>query len=537
MTQPQDPTQVPPSTDPSVGDAPDVTVSVTQDQVNTAGLAYANAAQNFDYWQQKVADYAQNPPSDASVASQASTQADSARAAMGKAASDYSTVLNQVASERANQARFAKDPNEQALWAAESDKAKAQADLYTLEAQSAQAKDQATMDSLNARAQAVIQNAQTTATKAASLEQLQSSQSLLANAKAAQIPALTQSTIDLHTSTIQRNAAYVQYLGSRTNLQNAQANTQGQVANLDAAKAALVAGPQAQSMLSKSELDAARAAGLNLDQGATLDKIQAAAHLSDARVLQIYANIGKSQVLPYNDKTEPNLTIFNPYTGNVSGQPNPSYVNTALQGITDTNQAIQQVQQDIASGQMTPDEGTALIDSLRQSLQYKALGVTPTDYVNMQNAQANVGMNVLGKYQDLLSQGNLASDRFQQAAMKSTHQLAPSNAYSAFGQIANALYGPDLKTAQSLISQIQPITDRLSALKNMSLIGQARAALTGAPIAPTASNPSPQQPPAQPTPPAPPAAPTGGPNAAFLSSAAPGSQPLNMQTWEAMGNA
>lgn len=230
----------------------------------------------------------------------------------------------------------------------------------------------------------------------------------------------------------------------------------------------------------------------------------------------------RPKLINQGSKDEPTLTFFDARTGEVSSQPNPAYVNTTQQGISDTQSAINSVQQDIANGSMTPDEGSALIDTLRQSLQYKALGITPDQYFQQQSNQANLGMNVLGKYQEQINQGNVLGQQYMDAAMKSTKPLPAFNGFSAEGGIANAIYGPDLAKAHQLIAQVTPITDRLSALKNLAVIGQAKAALTGAPTAPTLGNPNPQQ--------GPPAASPGvaqgqqtssqGPDAAFMAAAA-----------------
>lgn len=450
-------------------------------QYNDALSQFNNAV---DHYNQIAAD----PQAAASDVSQAQTNLDNTRAALGQAARAYATTLTQVANQRAANARSAKDPNEQRLWSNEADKASSQADLYGAEADMYQAKTQAAIDAATSRASTALQRANTYAQRVQSQNDASQAQSLLANTRAAQLPALTQSTVQLHANQIQvaqqRANAYV----SRVAAQN---QVSGSQVDVNEARAQLISGPQAEALLSKAELDAAKAKGLDLTQGATLDKIQAAANLSNARVQQIAANIGKQQVLPYQDKTSPTLDVFQPSTGQVTGVSNPGYVNQTLQGITDTNQAISQIQNQISSGQMTPEDGTALINNLRQALQYKALGVTPDQYVQMQDQQAQLGMGVLNNYMGVLNKGQDVANQFLNTASRVRGLPAGANfsPFSTFGQIAQNVYGPSLQKAQDLISQVQPVSDRFTALQAVSNLAQARdhiaAVMQGNPVSNT----------------------------------------------------
>lgn len=400
-------------------------------------------------------------------------QIQAASSQLATAKRDTASVYNHIATDASTRART---QGQTPLWSAQAQSATAAAQYKSaqanlLDAYGAQ-KDQATIQKLQDDAAKAQQQVQLIGQQTATSASVQA----LNSAKAVQITETTPAVL-------QMDAARTQVYASQVAANNARANTlipaQADLAN---ARAAYISGPEAQSMLSKAELDAAKAKGLDLTQGATLDKIQAAAGLSNARIAQIYANVGKSQVLPYTDRTSPNLTVFQPSTGSVTGVPNPGYVNTTMQGISDTNNAIQEVQNEIASGQMTSDEGTALISNLRQALQYKALGVTPDQFLQAQQSQANLGMNVLNNYMGTLEKGQGVAQQFLDAAAKTRNLPAGMNfnPFGTFGQIANAVYGPSLANAQNLINQVQPVTDKFSALKAISQLSQVKQHLTDA---------------------------------------------------------
>lgn len=458
-----------PTQDPSAG--------LDQQAIDAALNAYSQAAANANYWAQRAAD-AQNAK-DAKGAEYAGQQADNARDQLGAASRDYSNLLGRLSiAYQANQ-RAAKDPNEQAMWAAEADKAKNQSDLYKSEADLYQAKTQEEMQSASQRAQAALQNAATSAQRAASTGALQGAEAALANAKLAALPELTTSTIALHNSQIQLAGARAQQSLANAALANA--------------KTDVLIPAEAQRFLQMAGWDQARIDALHLTTPVKLDYLKAQTGLDDAKAQQILANIGKQQILPYTDNRSPTLTEFQPSTGQVTGIPNPGYVNTTLQGINDTEQAIQSIQNQIASGQMTPDQGTQLIANLRQALQYKALGVTPDQYVAMQNQQANLGRNVLSDYMGVLGQGRSAADQFMTMARGIRNLPAGLNLspYATFGKIANQLYGGSLDNARALINQVQPVTDRFSALQAFSQLSQARQHLVNAAQQAGGSQPTP----------------------------------------------
>lgn len=366
------------------------------------------------------------------------------------------TVYTKIASDSSARARTQAQSQ---TWAVQAQSAAAAAQYKNdqanlLEAYGAQ-KDLATIQNLQAAAAKSGQQLQLIAQQT----QTSASQQALNSARAVQISETTPAIIQMdqartqvYGSQVTANNARAQYLTSRVGVSQSQTD-------LNDARAQLISGPQAQSLLSTSELRQAQANKLDLTNGATLADLQAKAGLSDARIRQIAANIGRSQILPYTDRTSPNLTVFQPSTGTVTGVPNPGYVNTTMQGINDTNSAIQQVQNEIAQGTMTPDEGTALIDNLRQSLQYKALGVTPDQYIQAQQQQAAFGQGIVNGAANL---GNSMSTQFMDLARNARTDVGPITPYeNAIGMMG----GPSaMQQAFSLIRQVRPITDRFSAL-------------------------------------------------------------------------
>lgn len=450
----------------------DALAAPDQAAVSQAVQGYSDAAAKFDYLQRAYDQAAADPKADATQVTTLSNQLDSARTELGRASRDYSTILSQISRSREASARAAKDPNEQRMWANEADKASSQAALYDAEAGLYSSKTAAEMQSWQDRAQAALSRAQTAASRVESQNDRDAASSMLAKAKAAQIPALTQSTIALHSSQMQLAAARTSQ--SIANANKAQAQTD------------ILIPAEAQKYVAQGLLTQAQANQLQQIGPVKVDALEAKLGLDKTRADAIRAQIGKQQVLPYGDKSLPTLSVFQPSTGQVSGTPNPSYVNQFLQPLKDRADAIEAIKADLAAGkygqgQQAIDYANQLMSGISQAAQYAAQGYTPQQYHAQQLQDAQFGQGVLNNYMGVLNQGNSMANNMLTAASRARGlQGMTFSPFSTFGAIADQLYGPSIQNAQALLNQVRPVTDRNSALQAFQQLSQVKQHLTDA---------------------------------------------------------
>lgn len=126
-----------------------------------------------------------------------------------------------------------------------------------------------------------------------------------------------------------------------------------------------------------------------------------------------------SKQLSGTGTSSPTATIFDPATGTLTSAPNPSYappprpteadllqqqlqIQQAQQNLippmslmyTQMMEAIKLVESKIAAGEITPDEGTAYIDGLRQQFDAALRGATPFQEQQGKLAQRNIERNL-----------------------------------------------------------------------------------------------------------------------------------------------
>lgn len=387
----------------------------------------------------------------------ASTQLDNARSQLGTISNAHSALLGRLATAYEANQRAAKDPNEQAMWAANADAARAHSTLYAAEGDMYAAKTQAAIDAAASRAETARQNAQTSAARQQSTGAVDASRVALNNAHLAAVPQLTASTIALHDQTIANGKA-----GVTKSLA---------AAALSDARATVLVPAEAKKFLSAAGLDDAKISALNITTPLKLGDLAAKAGLEQAKAAQIYANMSKQQQAPYADTKAPNLLTYDPRTGTYSSQTNPAYTNPQAQPITDTYAAIDQIQAQIASGQMTPQDGDALIANLKQSLDATSKGFTPEQYQARQQTQATFGQGVVDK---MHSQGNTMADTLVSAA-KGARTPVDMSPYENAINMGGGLTA--LQQAYALIGQVKPITDHASAIDAIIKYGGAKALL------------------------------------------------------------
>lgn len=435
-------------------------LSASLDAYNEALTRYNAAADQYN----RLVD--QSDPNQ-NLLQSASAQLDNTRTQMGAAARDYSTLLGKIATSYQANARAAKDPNEQRLWAQEADKAQSQSDLYAAESSMYVAKTQADIDNATQRAQAAVSRASTAAQRVTSQNDRDQAAALLANAKAAQVPALSASTIALHNSQIQ-------LAGSRS----AQAIAN---ANRAQAQADTLIPAEAQKFLAAAGWDQSRIDALNITTPVKLKDLEARTGLNDAKAQQILANIGKQQVLPYGDTNAPTLAVFQPSTGQVTGQPNPAYKNPYMQPLADRAAAIEAIRNDLASGkfgqgQAATDYANQLIAGIDQQAQLQAQGYTPQQYQQAIQNQAQFGENILS---NIASTGSSAANTLLSYASRARGLGGMS--FTPYESAIGMFGGNDVvQKALSLISQIKPVTDRAGAADAIARYGAASALMKAA---------------------------------------------------------
>ena len=440
---------------------------------------YNNATQALDTLQSqgRPTDDAAGKAYDSKLAV-ALSEVDKTRAQVSKSAQAYSTLVAKRASWAESKARAAKDPNEQRLWAEQADEARNHSALYASEAAMYAAKTDSQIQSASTRAQAALQNASAKAARVGSQNDRDAAQAMLAREHAALLPALSQSTIALHNQQIATAASHAQLFAAQT------ARAQAQTEYLIPA--------QASYYVSRGILTQAQADQLARIGPVKVDELEARLGLNQARADLIRSQIGKQQVIPAADAHNPNLAIFQPSTGDVSRVPNPAYVNETLRSVQDTNNAINAIEQEIADHRLDPDEGSRLIDGLREALHYKQLGTTPFEYQKYQQEQnqqqGKFAQNLLGDIATRGAQtGQNAAEMFLNAASKA-RGLGGVNVtpFSSGLQMAQGMMGGPQVTgaAQNVLLQslqamqnMGPISSKFDALKAFATLSQAKRAL------------------------------------------------------------
>lgn len=449
---------------------------LNQDAINGALQTYTNASQAYVAYTQQY-DAAQRAldaaaadtttPADTVTAAQAkltaaSTQLDGARTQLGNASRDYSNITAKLAVAEQGKARAATDPQQQALWTSEAQKAQSQSELYGAESDMYQAKTQSQIDSAGQRATAALQNAASRAQQVQNQGDASRAQALLATAKAGQLPALTQSTVQLH-------SAQIQLASSRST----QALSQ---ANLNDARSAYISGPEAQQAEARGDLSKAEADAIIQQGGAKLGDLVAKGVLDQTRAQQIVTNMSKWTVVSYQDKNNPTIVQQQQSTGQITAVPNPGYVNSMLQPIQDRAAAIQGIRDSLAKGEFgTGPQAVAyanqLVDGLNQTALLQAQGYTPQSYQQAIQNQATAGQNTLTGIQD---QGTSMANTLLDAA-KGARTATPMTPYENAQAMGG---GPQaMQQAFSLISQVKPIASRMDALDAYQKYSQASALL------------------------------------------------------------
>ena len=431
--------------------------NLSEDALNESLNTYSQAAGKLDYYQGEYDRLRSDPKSDATRLQDASNQADNARKELGAAARAHSALIGRLALSYDANLRAAKDPAQQALWAAESEKAKSQSDLYKEEAALYESKTTDEVATHKTQAAAALQRAQTASARSVSLGSKDAATTALTNAKLAALPDLTQSTINLHNQQIQTAAAHATLYGS--NAAKAEAQTQ------------FLIPAQADKYVADGILTREKADQLKAIGPVRVDELEAKLGLETTRADLIRSQIGRQQVLPSGDKTLPTLTEFQPSTGQITGVENPSYVVPELQAIKDWSSSVQQVQDMLANGQLgdpssgdAQDQATQLIQNLYTSLSAKSKGITPDQYYSQQKSQAELGRGLMG---DIIGRGQTAADQFLGAA-KGARGIGGMS-FSPYSSMFQGMGSNDMMNqAMGLISQVKPVTDRASAFDALS---------------------------------------------------------------------
>src|SRR5438128_1987280 len=431
--------------------------NLSEDALNESLNTYSQAAGKLDYYQGEYDRLRSDPKSDATRLQDASNQADNARKELGAAARAHSTLIGRLALSYDANLRAAKDPAQQALWAAESEKAKSQSDLYKEEAALYESKTADEVATHKTQAAAALQRAQTASARSVSLGNKDAASTALTNAKLAALPDLTQSTINLHNQQIQTAAAHATLYGA-------------QAAKTDAQTQFLIPA-QADKLVADGVLKQAEADQLKKIGPVRVDELEAKLGLETTKADLIRSQIGKQIALPGADRTLPTVAEFQPSTGQITGVDNPAYVVPELQAIKDWSSSVQKVQDMLANGQLgdpsnpdAQDQATQLIQNLYTSLSAKSKGLTPDQYYNQQQSQANLGRGLMG---DIIGRGQTAADQFLGAA-KGARGLGGMS-FSPYSSMFQGMGGNDMmQQAMGLISQVKPVTDRASAFDALS---------------------------------------------------------------------
>jgi hypothetical protein len=486
VTQPADPTQ-----DQSFSGLDQQAINDSLTGYNTAAAAYSTAGAQYD---DAVSKQAAAQGTASQVGADAAVQAavsslDNARTQLGSASRAHSALLAKFAVAAQGKARAAADPAQLQLWKDQADKAQSQSDLYKSEADMYDAKTQAAIDTASQRASAALQNASSIASRVSSQNDQAQSAAALSTARAASIPALTQSTVALHT-------AQIQLAGNRSTQLLSQAG-------VNDARAAYISGPQADQALARGDLSKAEADQIKALGGAKLGDLVAKGALDDTRAKQIVANMSKWTALPYADTNAPKIGEIQQSTGQIVGVDSPIYKNPQLQPILDRAQAIEGIKNQLASGAFGTGPAAiqyanSLIDGISQQAQLAAQGYTPQTYQAAIQSQSAIGQKTLT---DMQGQGNSMASTLMNAASRARTPVAMTPYANA-----QAMGGgqPALQQAFSLMGQVQPITDRMSAAtaagqysQISDLFKQAGGAQSGAaanPAAATTPNPATQTP-------------------------------------------
>ncbi len=437
------------------------------DTYNQSTTRYNTAGQNYDAALAKQQAITNSPGTtnsvDAAAADSAlttaSNQLSAARTQLGSDSRSYSSLMGRLAVANHAKALKTTDPAQRQYWEQKGTEADAHAKYYAAESDLHAAKTQADIEKATGQLQVAQQNSARLAQIAPSTIAKNGAQALLADAHAADVPALDAATIRVRNSQVERNATLGQKDLAGAAAAAARASyTAGALTNKTQAQAEYISGPQAEAMYQRGELLATQKDYIVQSGGAKIQDLIDKGLLDQTRAAQIRANMNKWNVVPGADSKNPTLVQQQASTGELQSVTNPGYVNPQLQTALDREAAIKSTQADLAAGKITVSQANQRVDAIAQASAYQQLGMTPQQYQQEQDAQKTAGEATLTGMQ---TQGREMGTQLLTAADKARTPIAMSPY-----EDAQAMGGGQaaLQQAFAMIGQVKPITDRMSAI-------------------------------------------------------------------------